>query len=350
MLRLWSKKMLSTLYYIFKINPTPADAVVTINGEITNSVILIKGSKISWSVSADGYTEQSGIVVLSEDVVKNVVLEEFLFDTTPVSFDYTGSVQEYVVPDNCTKLQVDCVGGNGGDFISNGNIVPEKNGTFVGGFGGRVECVLNVEPKTILYIYVGGKGESNKTDTSTNYWISGGYNGGGKGSASYEKGNLGGAGGGGATDIRIGGTEYTNRVIVAGAGGGAVSPAAGGAGGGLTGGGGIFGDTNNSNSSVATGGTQTAGGIGGRTGTIKTADGVLGKGGDAPLDSTSEYYGAGGGAGYYGGGSSLYHSGTGGSSAGGGSSYTNATICTDVVHTQGYNTKGNGWLILTPKE
>lgn len=76
MLQLWSKKMLSTLYYTFKIIPTPSDAIVTINGEATNSVTLTDGSEVTWSVEADGYAKQSGTVVLSEDTVMDIVLEE----------------------------------------------------------------------------------------------------------------------------------------------------------------------------------------------------------------------------------------------------------------------------------
>jgi hypothetical protein len=76
MLQLWSKKMLSTLYYTFKIIPTPADAVVTINGENVNSVTLMDGSEISWSVSAKDHEEQTGTLTLNEDTVVDVVLEE----------------------------------------------------------------------------------------------------------------------------------------------------------------------------------------------------------------------------------------------------------------------------------
>jgi hypothetical protein len=108
----------------------------------------------------------------------------------------------------------------------------------------------------------------------------------------------------------------------------------GGAGGGLTGANGaIFGtctpgsitETNN----FGRGGTQSAGGaVGSVNGHAGTA-GSLGTGGySLPVNG---YFGGGGGGGYYGGGSA-----TGFGGAGGGSSYTDATLCTNVVHTQGY--------------
>lgn len=73
--------------------------------------------------------------------------------------------------------------------------------------GGRVECDLSVRPNQQLYLMVGS--------VPTNEYT-----------ASYN-----------ASDIRVGGTEYAHRVIVAGGGGSSSSrKAAGGAGGGLTGG------------------------------------------------------------------------------------------------------------------
>lgn len=57
------------------------------------------------------------------------------------------------------------------------------------------------------------------------------------------------------------------------------------------------------------------------------------------------WWGMAGGGGWYGGGCGFDYYGTGG---GGGSSYTSPKVCSDVVHTQGFNSTGNGWIILTP--
>jgi len=68
--------------------------------------------------------------------------------------------------------------------------------------GGRVQISLNVVQGQVLNIYIGGQGSNS---------MSGGWNGGGIG------GNQG-SGGGGATDIRIGGTnlitEFLWQVVV----------------------------------------------------------------------------------------------------------------------------------------
>lgn len=96
MLQLWSKKMLSTIWCTFKIIPTPVDAIVTINGEVRNSVTLLEGSEVSWSVSANDHEEQTGTLTLNEDAVMDVVLEE---KNDPLYYCYrakNGSTYNYI--------------------------------------------------------------------------------------------------------------------------------------------------------------------------------------------------------------------------------------------------------------
>ena len=68
--------VMRTIFHNLTINPTPSDATVTINGNNVNSVTVASGTSISWSVSADGYTAQSGSLTLTDDTTKDVVLEE----------------------------------------------------------------------------------------------------------------------------------------------------------------------------------------------------------------------------------------------------------------------------------
>lgn len=221
-------------------------------------------------------------------------------------FNVSDSFQEFTVPSNVTELIVDCV-------ASRGNA-----GSASAGKGGRVKCKLSVTPLQTLYILVGQIPSSS-------------------GTASYN-----------AADIRTDNTGITNttslqsRLIVAGGGGSGASAQAtngsGGAGGGLTGGRG-------GNGTVSTGGyggTQTAGGArGGSSATYPS----YGKAGGFGLGGNG-YRGGAGGAGWYGGGG-----GSGGgtgyqyvcSGGGGGSSYTDADLCADVDHTQGYQ-NGAGYI------
>lgn len=246
------------------------------------------------------------------------------FPTDPVRFDYTGAVQEYTVPKGCTKIHVDAVGG----------------GVTTSSRGGRVECDLIVTSGETYYVYVGGASLA-----STRVAFNGG------GATNVHQNYTCGAG---ATDIRTVAatpgswyntshsswdtdTSLLSRLVVAGGCGGssnigAIAP--GGNGGGLVGG------TNveiTSGATLSTGGTQTSGGVckGGR---YPACNGVFGKGGDL---NSSDVLGGGGG-GWYGG-------GAGYTTGAGGSSYTHPTLCSNVVHTQGYSgANGNGWLIITP--
>jgi hypothetical protein len=147
------------------------------------------------------------------------------------TFGYTGGMQTWVVPAGVTSAHFDIYGAAGGE---------PYYATFNPGKGGRAQAELPLTPGSTVHIAVGGKGGYPAGDP--------GYNGGGRGSE---------YGGGGATDIRIGGTGLNDRVLVAGGGGGTAeySGDSGGDGGGLTGkaGSGAFGGG---------GGTQTAGGSG----------------------------------------------------------------------------------------
>lgn len=238
-------------------------------------------------------------------------------------FDYTGAVQEFIVPKGCAKLIIDAVGAAGGAGYRTKS---------VGGKGGRVQCKIDVSFGQVLSIYVGGMGKPSLYSSGV---FEGGWNGGGSG---YEDG----ASGGGATDIRIGGVNLLNRVVVAGGGGGGAQNTQydlkGGDGGGLVGGSGQMSDSTYG----GTGGTQSEGG---RCQMLQWIGEGVGDGGFGYGGNTAEniYFCSGaGGSGYYGGGAAAADGG------GGGSSYANQTLCTDVVHTQGYSeATGNGWIIIT---
>ena len=119
------------------------------------------------------------------------------------SYYYTGTVQSFTVPYGVTTITVQAYGAQGGE------------GWYNGGLGGYVSASLKVTPGQVLYLYVGGAGSS----SYYNAHPSGGYNGGGYGSANACSGWYGG-GGGGATDIRTTSGVLASRIVVAGGGGG----------------------------------------------------------------------------------------------------------------------------------
>ncbi|NBO57139.1 MAG: hypothetical protein EBU84_21655, partial [Actinobacteria bacterium] len=183
------------------------------------------------------------------------------------TFNYTGAAQTFTAPvtGNYTFTLYGAQGGNGLNTV--------------GGLGGQATGALALTAGQTISVYVGGKG-GNAGGVM-------GWNGGGQGGLDIGAGQHGGSGGG-ATDIRVGGTAYANRVIVAGGG-------AGGGRDGVTGvGGGTSGTTsaNYSSGYGGTGGTQVGGGVA-WTLTRGATNGALGIGGNG----STGYNAAGGGGG-----------------------------------------------------
>ena len=242
------------------------------------------------------------------------------------SYSYTGSAQTFTVPPGITSIHVDAYGASGCTISSN------YGGNGQVGKGGRVETDLNVIPGEVLHIYVGGSRHFTGYQQDNGGWNGGGNAGPDGIGVSFP--------GGGATDIRIGGTDLNNRVIVAGGGGGEQNGSGhGGDGGGLTGQDGTS-DTSSGGQRYGSGGSQDQGGVGGKVWNGSNyivrwnASGSLGQGGTAYLNS------GGGGGGYYGGG------GGGDGAGGGGSSYTDPDLCSNVIHTRGVQIS-HGKLIIT---
>jgi PKD repeat protein len=233
------------------------------------------------------------------------------FDQT---FNFTGNVQSITIPDGVTSVEVDVIGAQGGQL----------NTSNLGGRGGRVRATLSVNPGDVLNLYVGQQATSNI----------GGWNGGGLSGTNLSNAR----GGGGASDIRLNGTDLTDRVVVGGGGGGngwncSTDNHGGNGGGGGTAENGR--ECNNINSSSAgRGATQTAGGQNAPscTNALPFA-GSFGQGGQGNCSNQSN--GGGGGGGWFGGGGGLNGGG------GGGSSYADPALTSAVIHDQGFR-NGNG--------
>ena len=303
---------------ISKTTVTPAEICPGQSSNLSGSVI---SGSVKW------YTDSTGGTLLDSSLSEEVYIVTPTGTTTyyvegvaqedTQTFNYTGSVQTWTVPQGVTSIEIDAYGGKGGSDDAN---------WAVGGKGGRVQATMSVTPGQVLNIYVGGKGDN---------YGNGGYNGGGGRAVSpaYRSG-----GGGGATDIRIGGSALSDRVLVAGGGGGYQNRGVGGAGGGLTG---VAGGQDYITSGYVPsgqGGTQTAGGARGGIvvyTTNKATAGTFGIGGKSDHDYslycyTCETWGGAGGGGWYGGGGTCN-----GSGGGGGSSYANPSLCSNVIHTRG---------------
>jgi hypothetical protein len=247
-----------------------------------------------------------------------------------IRYDYTGSLQTYIVASGINQILFTVAGSKGGNS-SDGIIIQGGNGAIVRGS-------LNVSPGQTLNLYVGGN--------------TGGFSGGSNGG---QKAGNGGNGGDGS-DIRIGGFTLTNRIVVAGGGGGGGGSSAGSSGQG--GSGGVIGangaNGHGTNSGYGGGGaTPSVGGIGGISagggGSSPGGNGTLDIGGNGTAGNTVVGGGGGGGGGAYGGGGG---SGGGDSSSGGGGGGGGSSGI-DPIYVSKFSISDNvnnslGYITLTP--
>ena len=265
------------------------------------------------------------------------------------NFDYTGGEQTFIVP-KTGKYKIELWGASGGvarDSYTWNNSEPEIPGRY-GKYstGAYVSGILKIDKDKIIYVYVGQTGKYD-------FLVS--FNGGGSGGYGTLLGNDNetgylepqkvystehnqGAGGGGATDVRLNGGSWNNfnslksRILVAGGGGGdgiysysdnnSIA-------GGLKGYNGNYYQAHGDLECYGFGATQTSGGKVGKNlgaGKILTENnlstsGTFGVGGNS-INYSSLVGAGGGGSGYYGGGPGGGTTGGGtGHGGGGGSSF-----------------------------
>ena len=273
------------------------------------------------------YTLAEGTIASRLDILETATFTYTVLFSTVGSYNWT-------VPYGVNFITVEMKGGSGGDFEGDG-----------GAYGQYIKSSFTVTSGNILNLNVGGVGNDAGTVGIGNNG-KGGFNGGGDGGLDLNF-NFLGNGGGGATDIRIGGSTWTDRVLVAG----------GGAGDGLPTGENVKGGNASypnglkgmdvENTQGGGGGTQSEGGYGGWDSVYNYygSTGILGVGGNGADGDVNSFGGAGGGGGYYGGGGG--GAGGLGLGGGGGSSYSDPTYSTIF---QTATTKGDGYLKIIYKQ
>lgn len=227
-------------------------------------------------------------------------------------FAYTGSPQEFMVPEGITEISVVLLGASGG-------VTPvSPDGYNSGGYGARITSVLAVTPGETLQVIVGGAGNTESSITpSGGGWPNGGHGGPGTDSGGAFSTGRTGSSGGAWTALYRGST----LLACAGGGGGAgtgrnqlISMTVGGNGG-----------ANGSNSvGGAGGGTQIAGGSG-------AAAGTAGQGGSSTSSGANIRGGGGGGGGLYGGGAGASNTTNANKAGGGGGSSTSTGTSTVIL-------------------
>lgn len=333
---------------IFKVVPTPSDALVTIKkgdeilvSDIGEQTVIVDDlSSLTYTVSRLEYKDASGSYTLSgADYTVNVTLEELPWATgTFVNTNRKVATTKEDVIYHPGYYLIELWGGRGGEYLR----ASSKNVGYRGA-AGYIYGVVNLEYNSKIYFTLGG----NARDGELSGTSRGGENGGGYGGATY-------AGGGGGysafatntTTIDEANINNGNVLMIAagGGGGGGSSLVAGKPGDGGDGG------TMSSETSVISIGTV----FHGKDGTLNGAkEGRNGLGGTTTSRSQSDAgdtggllsggdgsgNGGGGGAGYYGGGGAggagtLSSNQPGG--AGGGSSFiatrvTYSNLSSDII-------------------
>lgn len=91
---------------------SPLDAVVTINGETTNSIIVDKNSEVTWSVEAPHYESKNGTQTINEDTVVDVTLvaNKYTLTINPTPADavveLNGEVKNSITADYNTNISI----------------------------------------------------------------------------------------------------------------------------------------------------------------------------------------------------------------------------------------------------
>jgi hypothetical protein len=229
-------------------------------------------------------------------------------------FNYTGTIQNFTIPNGISSVNIYCWGGGGGSTFSDSGAYIVGNG----GTGGFVKVSLNVSSITTLSIIVGQGGRKGVNNGGSGT----AFGGGGAGASGNTGWNIGGGGGLSAVFINDANMTILNSyrvnpnaipIVIAG-GGGSGGSAVGSY---LYGGnGGSYGNNGNnaSGTNAGSGGTQTS------SGTVGDVKGDKFMGGNVAMGNN--FFLTGGGAGFYGGNSSISANGIVGA-AGGGSSYLN---------------------------
>ena len=245
--------------------------------------------------------------------IKNIAIRKPLIPNT-YTFNYTGAIQQFIVPNRVTSIQVNAVGARGGI----------GGGGQTGGVGANITTTINVTPGQVLYVVVGGYAGQASTAK---------YGFGGNGGSDVSATRYGGAGGGLSGVFTNVTPNIASAILIAGGGGGGSGNPTGSDYTGGNAGNNSTGASSNGNEPAVSqtayvtngryqfgyGATNTTAGLGGEP--FDVATGTRGgngsdiNGGIGGTDASVSAWtgGGGGGAGYYGGGG-----GAGGGAANGG--------------------------------
>ena len=252
---------------------------------------------------------------------RNIAIKKPILPST-YSYSYTGAIQQFIVPNRVTSIQVNAIGAKGGTGARGQ----------AGGSGANITTNLNVTPGQVLYVVVGGYAGQSATAK---------YGFGGNGGSGT---NYGGAGGGLSGVFTSSTPSIASALVIAGGGGGGAGNATttiytgGNAGNNGTGTSANGNEPTAEQNAYITNGryqygyaaTNSAAGLGGEPFDVanytRGGNGSDISGGNAGNDAGSNTWngGGGGGGGYYGGGGGAGGGGAAGGGAGGATKTTSS--------------------------
>ena len=114
----------------FSIVSNPADATVTINGEVRNSITVNKGDTVTWKVEKEGYVAQDGSEEVTEETVKNIELVAEEQPEPEVAPTVTSTAPTSIETDTDVEYEVTTTAGSKAGTMVYGiaeiDITPEK--------------------------------------------------------------------------------------------------------------------------------------------------------------------------------------------------------------------------------
>src|SRR5574344_2361843 len=184
------------------------DIIAGVKKEIsasTNKVVLTSMHDIRYEiVKNDGSVikvSETSLASTTTTTTTGTTKEKAACDGKVYDFVYTGDVQTFTT--ECQGYyKIEAWGARGGN----------GNGFSTGGLGAYANMVIYLNASSLLNVYVGQHGSDNNMTTAS-------FNGGAAGGGDSYGGAENGGSGGGARDVRLTGTDYASRIIVAGGGG-----------------------------------------------------------------------------------------------------------------------------------
>lgn len=139
-------------FYTYTISPTPSDATVVLTAsgytQVGNSITVLDGTTVSWSVSKSGYETQTGTATVTQDTTNSVELEEY---NPPLYYCYTfpangGTAFAYFAQ----KLQLDSLVNSSTTYMRSDGSQATQSSQITNGAGSAFVKVIDMDGENAI--------------------------------------------------------------------------------------------------------------------------------------------------------------------------------------------------------